>query len=61
MLDTVVHLMGRACTTTGLTTTVSVIREAYAVGRQVARDFKRTMTIQFDELLPKWNYRAVPQ
>ena len=61
VLDTVVHLMGKASTTTGLTTTVSVIREAYATGRKVARDFKSTMTIQFDELLPKWNYRAVPQ
>lgn len=61
VLDTVVQLMSRACTTTGLTTTVSVLHEAYAIGRKVARDFKRTMTIQFDELLPKWNYRAVPQ
>ncbi len=61
VLDTVVQLMGRASTTTGLTTTVSVIRDAYVTGRKVGRDFKRTMTIQFDDLLAKWNYRAVPQ
>lgn len=60
-LDTVVQLLRRASTTTGLKTTVSVIRKAYEIGRKVARDFKQTMTIQFDDLLPKWNYRAVPQ
>ena len=60
-LDTVVRLMRRASTTTGLRTTISVIRKAYETGRKVARDFKQTMTIQFDDILPQWNYRAVPQ
>jgi Rhodopirellula transposase DDE domain len=59
-LDTVVRLMRKASTTTGLRTTVNVIRRAYETGRKVARDFKQTMTIQFDTLLPKWNYRAIP-
>lgn len=59
-LDTVVRLMRKASTTTGLRTTVNVIRRAYDIGRKVARDFKQTMTIQFDTLLPKWNYRAIP-
>jgi hypothetical protein len=26
----------------------------------VADDFKQTMRIVFDEVLPQWNYRAVP-
>jgi hypothetical protein len=26
----------------------------------VAADFKETMRIVFDEVLPKWNYRAIP-
>lgn len=60
-LDTVVRLMRRAATTTGLKTTVNVIRRAYHTGRKVADHFKDTMTIRFDEILPKWNYRAVPQ
>lgn len=60
-VETVVQLMRRASTTQGLQTTVSVIRRAYEIGRKVARDFKSTMTILFDDLLPKWNYRAVPQ
>jgi hypothetical protein len=59
-LDTVVHLMRNASTTTGLKTTVNVIRRLYETGRKVADDFKATMTIRFDALLPKWNYVALP-
>jgi hypothetical protein len=60
-LDTVIRLMRKASTTTGLRTTVNVIRRAYEIGRKVAREFKQTMTIQFDTLLPRWNYRAIPR
>lgn len=60
-LDTVVRLMRRTSTSTGLRTTVNVIRKAYATGRKLAADFKENMTIQFDKLLPKWNYQAIPQ
>ena len=31
----------------------------YHTGRKVAADFKENMTINFDQLLPKWNYTAV--
>ncbi|MEW5837173.1 MAG: ISAzo13 family transposase [Pseudomonadota bacterium] len=60
-MATVVRLMRQASTRTGLRTTVNVIRRAYATGRKVAADFKATMAIRFDDLLPKWNYRAVPR
>ena len=60
-IDTVVRLMRRTATKTGLRTTVNVMRRAYLTGRKVAEDFKDDMTIMFDELLPKWNYRAVPR
>jgi hypothetical protein len=60
-LDTVVRLMRKASTTTGLQTTVHVIRRVYETGRKVADNFKGTMTILFDDLLPKWNYVALPQ
>ena len=60
-IDTVVRLMRRTATKTGLRTTVNVMRRAYETGRKVAQDFKDHMTIVFDKLLPKWNYRAVPQ
>ena len=60
-LDTVVKLMRRASTSTGLRTTVNVIHRAYQTGRKVADNFKANMSIIFDNLLPKWNYVAVPQ
>jgi hypothetical protein len=60
-LETVVRLMRKAVTTTGLRTTVNVIRRIYETGRQVADDFKATMPLLFDDLLPKWNYVATPQ
>ena len=60
-LDTVVRLMRKASTTTGLQTTVNTIHRAYEIGRKVADSFKATMAILFDDLLPKWNYVAKPQ
>jgi hypothetical protein len=60
-LDTVVRLMRKASTTTGLQTTVNVIRRVYETGRKVADNFKAAMALLFDDLLPKWNYVAKPQ
>ena len=60
-VDTVVRLMRKASTTTGLRTTVNVIRRGYETGRKVADNFKTNMAILFDELLPQWNYVAKPQ
>jgi len=60
-VDTVVRLMRKASTTTGLRTTVNVIRRVYETGREVADNFKANMAILFDELLPKWNSVANPQ
>ncbi len=60
-LDTVVRLMRKASTTTGLHTTVNVIRRVYEIGRKFADNFKATMPILFDDMLPKWNYVARPQ
>ena len=60
-VDTVVRQMRKASTTTGLRTTVNVIRRLYQTGREAADDFKDNMTIHFDQLLPKWNYVAKPQ
>ena len=59
-LETAIRLMRRATTSTGLQTTVNVIRRSYELGRQVAANFKAEMSIVFDEILPNWNYRAVP-
>jgi hypothetical protein len=40
---------------------VNVIRRTYETGRQVAANFKTTMAFLFDDLLPQWNYVAIPQ
>jgi len=51
----------RAKTTTGLQVTVGMLDKVYATGRKYAKGFKQTMKINFDQHLPKWNYRAIPQ
>ncbi len=60
-LDTVVTLMRKASTSTGLRTTVNVMRRHYATGRKATAQMKQNLRIVFDNLLPKWNYRAIPQ
>src|SRR6266849_8733889 len=60
-LDTVVTLMRKASTSTGLRTTVNVIRRHYETGRHATDHMKQNLKIVFDNLLPKWNYRAIPQ
>ena len=51
----------RAKTSTGLRVTVSILQKTYATGRKYAKEFKETMKITFDDYLPKWNYRAIPE
>ena len=60
-LDTVVALMRKASTSTGLRTTVNVIRRHYETGRNATEQMKQNLKIVFDGLLSKWNYRAIPQ
>ena len=60
-LETVVKLMRRAATSTGLRTTVNVIRRCYETGRNATDEMKQQLRIKYDELLPKWNYTAVPK
>src|SRR5467141_3092803 len=60
-LDTVVTFMRKASTSTGLRTTVNVMRRYYETGRKATARMKQNLRIVFDNLLPKWNYRAIPQ
>lgn len=53
--------MANTKTKKGLRTIVSVVDKIYETGKKVSEGFKENMRIRFDELLPKWNYRAVPQ
>lgn len=59
-VELVKELMEKARTSTGLRVTVDILDKAYQTGRKYAEGFKENMKIEFDEILPKWNYRAVP-
>ena len=62
-LARVVSLMRKAATSTGLKTTVNVIRKIYETGRQATAAMKQVInsTLTFHELLSKWNYTLTPQ
>jgi hypothetical protein len=60
-LDIVCEQMAKTKTRQGLSVTVNVIDRLYQTGRKVAHDFKQNMKIVFHDVLPQWNYSAVPQ
>jgi hypothetical protein len=62
-LQRAVELMRKASTRTGLKTTVNVIRGLYETGRRITDEMKERLrrAIDFDTVLPKWNYTVVPQ
>ena len=62
-LETVTSLMRKASTSTGLRTTVNVIRRLYETGRNATDQIKEQIraTVEFPEMLPKWNYTISPQ
>ena len=59
-LGIVKQLMEKTSTARGLTVTVDILDKVYETGRKCAEGFKKTMKLLFDDLLPKWNYRALP-
>ena len=59
-IQTVRALAEKTKTSKGLAVTVDVIDKLYETGRKCAKGFKQNMKIVFDDLLPKWNYRALP-
>lgn len=54
------HYLEKTETTTGLKVVVRILDKIYETGRTYAKYFKDTMTIDFDDYLPKWNYTAIP-
>jgi hypothetical protein len=60
-LETVRYFMAKAETRTGLKVKVTILEKVYETGRKYAEGFKETMKIVFDKVLPKWNYRAIPE
>lgn len=55
------QFMEKAKTSTGLKVTVDILNGVYVTGKKCAAHFLETMQIVFDEFLPRWNYRAIPQ
>jgi len=60
-LDIAKQFMEKAKTTTGLKVTVDILTGIYETGKKCAADFIQNMRIVFDDFLPRWNYRALPQ
>ncbi len=50
----------KAKTRTGLSVAVNILDKMYEKGRKVAEGFKANMRILFDNVLPRFNYRAIP-
>lgn len=60
-LEIAKQFIARTKTSTGLHVTVGILDKIYDTGRKCAAEFKTTMKILFDDHLPKWNYRAIPE
>ena len=60
-VDIAKPFMEKAKTSKGLKVTVDILTGIYETGRTCAANFLETMRIVFDEHLPRWNYRAIPQ
>ena len=60
-IELVKSLIEKTSTKTGLSVVVNLMDKVYAKGREVADGFKENLPIIFDEYLPKWSYRAIPQ
>ncbi len=59
-IETAKYYIEKTETTKGLKVIVRMLDKAYATGRKYAQDFKKNMTIKFDDFLPKWNDTAIP-
>lgn len=60
-LNLVKELMEKTKTSKGLKVFVKIVDTVYQSGRKAAEDFKQTMRIVRDSILPAWNYRVIPE
>lgn len=58
--ELVKDLMTNTSTKTGLKAFVHILDKVYHTGRKVLTAFKHNMRIVFDDVLPQWNYSAIP-
>ena len=59
-LEQVKALIQKTTTKTGLRVFATILDKTYETGRKAKEDFKQTMRIVFDPVLPQWNYVAKP-
>ena len=59
-VETAIENMAKTSTRQGLTATVHLLNGEYPTGQKAPKNYKNDMRIVFDEELPKWNYRAIP-
>ena len=60
-VELVKQLMEKTRTRTGLRVVVDVVDKVYETGRKVAESVKKALHLIRDTVLPKWNYRLLPQ
>jgi hypothetical protein len=60
-LELVKHLMEKTRTRTGLSVVVDLLEKTYETGRRLTTAVKNSLPFIRDTVLPKWNYRVVPQ
>lgn len=58
--EQVQHYMSQTTTRTGLSVVANIVDKVYKTGRKVVDGFKKTMRLVFDNILPRFNYRAIP-
>jgi Rhodopirellula transposase DDE domain len=59
-VDLVASLMKKASTRTGLSVVVDIVDKVYQTGRKVGKAVQNTVRIVRDTVLPRWNYRILP-
>lgn len=59
-LDIVITCLRRVWTSTGLKVTYAVLDKVYQLKRQASGRFLESFPIQFEDVLPDWNYTVVP-
>lgn len=60
-IEIVKNLMENTKTKKGLKVIVNVINKIYKTGKKVSENFKKIMTLKFDDYMPNWNYTAIPK
>lgn len=60
-IELVKSLVDKTTTSTGLKVVTRITKKIYQTGKKITDDFKKNANIIFDKILPRWNYRIIPQ